>query len=62
MFIEVAAPAMLVAANLLNVLNHTGLTQDVMRETIAYAEHNLRAARRSLAALRETLRRQGFQL
>ncbi len=62
MFIEVAGPAMLAAANLLNVLNHTGLTEQVMRDTIAYADGNLKTARRNLGQLRETLRRQGFQL
>ncbi|GAA4209162.1 hypothetical protein GCM10022252_75270 [Streptosporangium oxazolinicum] len=61
-FIEVAGPAMLVAANLLNVLNHHALTQELMAETIATADHNLKVARRNLGALRGSLRGDGFDL
>lgn len=62
MFVDVAGPAMLVAANLMALLNHSDLSEDRMRETIAMADGNLKMARRNLGQLRDTLRSQGFKL
>lgn len=62
MFIDVAGPALLVAANLLNVLNQQALTQEQLRETIEAADGNLTTARSNLGLLRERLRREGFDL
>lgn len=61
MFTDVAGPAMLVAGNLLNLVNRTEIDQDTLVKTIGGADHNLKTARKNLGALRETLRRQGFK-
>jgi hypothetical protein len=61
-FVEVAGPAMLVAANLLNVLNHSALTADMVQEMIKTADGNLKTARRNLGHLRDFLTREGFSL
>ncbi|MEU8516357.1 hypothetical protein AB0C76_32960 [Kitasatospora sp. NPDC048722] len=62
MFTDVAGPAMLVASNLLNLLNRSEIDQETVTSTIAYADQNLKAARKNLGEMREQLRRQGFKL
>lgn len=58
MFVEVAGPAMLVAANLLNVINHADRTPELLDRTITTASNNLEAARSNFDLLRDALRRQ----
>lgn len=62
MFIEVAGAAMLVAANIMNVLNHSGAPVEMFREMFQVADGNLKAARRNLGLLREQLRKDGMPL
>ncbi len=62
MFVDVAGPAMLVASNLMQALNHDEITEPMMQETISTAEGNLKKARGAIGEVKQTLRKQGFQL
>ncbi|GAA2613019.1 hypothetical protein SMC26_14350 [Actinomadura fulvescens] len=61
-FVDVAGPAMLVASNLMNVLNHRTLTEEEIRATVATAEGNLQTLHRNFDLLKDTLRDRGVQL
>jgi len=61
-FTNVAGPAMLVAANLLNLMNRSQIDQETLAKTIETADRNLKLARKNLGEMREELRRQGLKL
>lgn len=61
-FVDVAGPAMLVASNMMNVLNTSTVDQKTLQQTIATAERNLASAHKAFDALKEALRGQGFQI
>lgn len=61
-FIEVAGPALAVAANMLALLNKHGSTVEEFRHMLTTADGNLKSARRNLGALREQFRKDGMPL
>ncbi|MGK4585194.1 hypothetical protein ACSMTC_35165 [Kitasatospora sp. HPMI-4] len=62
LFTDVADPAMLVAADLLSLVNRSRIDQETLARTLTVIEDNLSAARRKLETMREALREQGFDL